>query len=131
MLDPKKYILLVAGRPMRDPGVANVRYLGYRTDMVSLYGAADYTILPSHYEPFGLVVPESMQCGTPVITTLQVGATELLVDEPSVQLEDNAPNTIRAVLEQIKPGIRVEPGFVTRHCLDVDQHIDAIKKKFC
>jgi glycosyltransferase involved in cell wall biosynthesis len=33
------------------------------------YAAADVTVVPSHYEPFGLVAIESMACGTPVIAS--------------------------------------------------------------
>lgn len=32
-----------------------------------LYGAADFTLCPSHYESFGYVVAEALACGTPVI----------------------------------------------------------------
>ncbi len=32
-----------------------------------IYSAADFTVVPSHYETFSLVVAESMLCGTPAI----------------------------------------------------------------
>ncbi len=35
----------------------------------SLYRRADLFVLPTHQENFGLVLPESMACGTPVVTT--------------------------------------------------------------
>ena len=35
----------------------------------SLYRRADLLVLPTHQENFGLVLPESMACGTPVMTT--------------------------------------------------------------
>lgn len=33
------------------------------------YAAADVCVIPSHYEPFGLVAIESMACGTPVVAS--------------------------------------------------------------
>jgi len=130
-LDPARYQLLIAGSKVARPHPANVRYLGYCTDLAPVYSGVDYTVLPSHYEPFGLVVPESMQCGTPVIATQQVGATELLADEPAVVLQDNQPDTLIAAVRQLEHGNRVAPGFAMRHHLDIDQHITAIKNKFC
>ncbi|MFB2837142.1 glycosyltransferase family 4 protein [Floridanema evergladense] len=38
-----------------------------REILPTYYTAADVTVVPSHYEPFGLVTIESMACGTPVI----------------------------------------------------------------
>jgi glycosyltransferase involved in cell wall biosynthesis len=35
----------------------------------TLYGAADFAVFPSRYEPFGLVVAESLACGTPTIAS--------------------------------------------------------------
>jgi len=34
-----------------------------------LYGAADFSLCPSLYEPFGYVVSEALACGTPVIAS--------------------------------------------------------------
>lgn len=71
-----KVVLAVASRhPLQGEGVLN---LGYRQDMPSLYGAADASILASSYEPFGLVGPESLLCGTPCLLAHTVGATEVL-----------------------------------------------------
>ncbi|HET9122179.1 MAG TPA: glycosyltransferase family 4 protein [Acidiferrobacteraceae bacterium] len=69
--------LLVAGRPI--PGKTdNITYLGYRTDLEQIYRAVDFTLHPSLYEPFGLSCVESIRCGTPVIVSDRVGASEVI-----------------------------------------------------
>jgi len=44
----------------------------------SYYAAADVCVIPSHYEPFGLVAIESMACGTPVVAS-DVGGLKFTV----------------------------------------------------
>jgi glycosyltransferase involved in cell wall biosynthesis len=53
-----------------------VRFLGFvnQSDLPSVYCSADLFILPSDYEPFGVVVNEAMLCGCPVIVSDKVGA---------------------------------------------------------
>jgi len=56
------------------------------------YVAADVTVLPSHYESFGMVALEAMACGSPVVasrvggltTTVRDGVTGFLVPEGDV-----------------------------------------------
>jgi len=130
-LDPMRYELLVAGSAITAPHPGNVRYIGYVNDLSPVYGAVDCTVLPSYYEPFGLVVPESLQCGTPVMVTQNVGAAELLTGQEAVLLGDNNPKTLVAAIRQLERGVRVEAGFAGRHGLTIDQHIQAIKETFC
>lgn len=42
------------------------------------YAAADVCVIPSHYEPFGLVAIEAMACGTPIIAS-DVGGLKFTV----------------------------------------------------
>jgi glycosyltransferase involved in cell wall biosynthesis len=60
-----------------------VRFLGFANQSVlpELYRAADVFVLPSDYEPFGLVVNEAMLCQVPVIVSDRVGARFDLVRE--------------------------------------------------
>ena len=65
-----------AGRAM--PGV---RALGRLADdaLLDAYLAADAAVLPSHFEPWGLVVNEAMAAGLPVIVSDRVGCGADLV----------------------------------------------------
>jgi glycosyltransferase involved in cell wall biosynthesis len=46
-----------------------------------IFSAADFSLCPSVYEPFGYVVPESLSCGTPVIAS-PGGASKLFLSDP-------------------------------------------------
>lgn len=60
-----------------------VRFLGFvnQSGLPDVYAASDILVLPSEYEPFGLVVNEAMLCRCPVIVSDQVGAKFDLVRE--------------------------------------------------
>jgi glycosyltransferase involved in cell wall biosynthesis len=58
-----------------------VHFLGFanQTQLPDIYRASDLMVLPSEYEPFGLVVNEAMLCGCPVVLSDRVGAGDDLV----------------------------------------------------
>jgi glycosyltransferase involved in cell wall biosynthesis len=53
-----------------------VRFIGFanQTQLPEIYRASDLMVLPSEYEPFGVVVNEAMVCGCPVVVSDHVGA---------------------------------------------------------
>lgn len=55
-------------------GAVNREYLQY------YYASAEVTVVPSYYEPFGLVPLESMACGTPIIAS-KVGGMQYTVKD--------------------------------------------------
>lgn len=59
-----------------------VRFLGFvnQSELPSVYRSTDLFILPSEYEPFGLVVNEAMLCGCLVAVSDRVGAGYDLVN---------------------------------------------------
>ena len=60
-----------------------VRLVGFqqKDQLPELYAAADFFILPSLSEPWGVVVNEAMACGLPLLLSDQVGAAYDLLEE--------------------------------------------------
>ena len=91
-------LLVMVGRPP-DVADANLRYLGYRSDMENVYRAVDATLLPSRYEPFGLVGVESVLCGTPVLIGHRVGCAEVLVEPAALPFDLGNEGSLDAAIE--------------------------------
>ncbi|OGT37983.1 MAG: hypothetical protein A3F11_03160 [Gammaproteobacteria bacterium RIFCSPHIGHO2_12_FULL_37_14] len=80
-------LLLAGDGPMRQQVEESVklnnhvRYAGRVSgnDLIKIYHAVDVMVLPSHAEPWGLVVNEAMTLGLPVIVSDRVGCTDDLV----------------------------------------------------
>jgi glycosyltransferase involved in cell wall biosynthesis len=81
------------GEPANGRGRARVRFLGFRSDVPDLLGAADVFALPSRNEGLPLSVLEAMAEGLPVVATPVGGVPELVRDGTDgllVPVEDDA-----------------------------------------
>jgi glycosyltransferase involved in cell wall biosynthesis len=85
-LGPDAPTLVVAGAgPLADnvraaPGVVSLGFV-QPDRLCQLYALARWTVVPSHREPWGVVVNEALACGSPVIASDQVGAAFDLVED--------------------------------------------------
>jgi 1,2-diacylglycerol 3-alpha-glucosyltransferase len=52
-----------------------------RESLAQLYGLAEALVLPTHSDPWGLVVNEAMACGLPIIVTSVAGCAADLVED--------------------------------------------------
>ncbi len=64
------------------------------------YTAADVCVIPSHYEPFGLVAIEAMACGTPVVASAVGGLKFSIVPEETGLLVP--PQNVEAFADAIQ-----------------------------
>ena len=122
--------LVVAGRPIPS-SYKNVRSIGFQKDMPKVYQAADFTILPSRYEAFGQVGPESVACGTPVIFSNVVGSSEIIDDKAKLVFDwtrdGDIDRVINEALQWASEGARLQNPLELIHCqTDVVEHVKAI-----
>lgn len=61
-------------------------------DIERYYAGADVLVLPTRYEPFGMVVAEAWACGLPVVASGVTGATEWATNGDSVLLVSDPTN---------------------------------------
>ncbi len=76
-------------------------WLGWRTDMASVYCALDVLCLPSAYgEGFSNVVAEAMACGVPCVVT-DVGDAAMLVGDCGRVVPPRDPSALASALEAL------------------------------
>ena len=93
--------------------------LGYLTQeqLRSAYQKAALHILPSFFEPFGLVTLEAMACGCPVAVSNRSGVCEILNNDVAIIFDPEKHFSIKDMLEQAK-------GFDRKKISDFAKHFD-------
>ncbi|MBI1288687.1 MAG: glycosyltransferase [Flavobacteriales bacterium] len=119
--------LIVAGVKPMNSNLPNVNYVGYSQQPEELLLAADALIHPALYEPFGLVVTESIQCGTPVLISDMVGAKEIVSPDVGRVVKGFAMDDWKnAVHEILNTDFNIPTDFAEQHGLTVQQHCERI-----
>ena len=82
----------------------SVRFLGLiaHDELPFFYSAADVSVVPSYHESFGLVMLESLACGTPVVAT-KVGGAETVIrhGETGYIVKNNDPYCLAESISQL------------------------------
>ena len=127
-------VVAVAGRPPARTS-ERLRYIGYVKGLAECYQAADFTILASTYEPFGLVGIESVMCGTPVIFPSNIGCCDAIASHAKFVFEPGDVADLRATLARVvaayRDHARLAPPELTdtaavRYDPSVAAHVDAL-----
>lgn len=97
--DAEAYAATLAATVQAEGLQSVVRFLGARTDVPDLLAASDLAIHASvRPEPFGLVVPEAMALGTPVIAARAGGPLEIVTPTTGLLFDPDAPAELAAHL---------------------------------
>jgi UDP-glucose:(heptosyl)LPS alpha-1,3-glucosyltransferase len=85
----------------RRAGVAAQLHLHGRVrDPSPWYAAADALVLPTWYEPFGIVLVEGLACGLPVVTTARAGAAPVVASAGGVVLD--RPDDLSSLVDALR-----------------------------
>ncbi|EON17786.1 glycosyl transferase family 1 [Cupriavidus necator] len=123
--------LAVAGRPVGRT-IPRVRELGYSSRIDALYRAADFTILASGYEPFGLVGVESVLCGTPLVFADNIACLEVIRPQAvHAFARDRAETLERAIHAAVDAarsgqGRLANPMAMLNYDPGIEAHVDAL-----
>lgn len=74
----------------------HLTFAGWVDDRQGFYDSVDIAVVPSHHEPFGIVVLEAMAQGLPLISTASEGPSEILADGAGGKLVPLADPTAMA-----------------------------------
>jgi glycosyltransferase involved in cell wall biosynthesis len=123
--------IIVAGARPPSSLAGAVRHVGRIEAMEELYAACDATVLPSRYEPFGLVYVESVLCGTPAVLPGTAGAAEVLAGPGAVLLPSLQPAAIATgIAEALQAGPAPVTNVVADHSLSVEAHVGSLRALF-
>jgi D-inositol-3-phosphate glycosyltransferase len=81
-----------------------ITFLGARDqDVLHFYcSAAEFLVMPSHYESFGMVALEAMACGTPVIVSDVGGLSQLVKhNQTGLRVKVNDPAALADAMEKL------------------------------
>lgn len=126
-LASKNIRLVVAGKPVK---ALNVISLGFVEDMASLYAAVDCTLLPTRNDPFGLVIAESIRSGTPAISSIFAGASEIMSENDGIVIDDISTLAVRKAIEQFMARTWTQDAMSDLEFLSKENYATAVQRLY-
>ena len=119
--------LVIAGSPPEKKLPPNVKYLGFVREVEELYAAADVTVHPAGYEPYGQIISESILCGTPVLISHMVGAKDVVSAREGLVVQGfDVAEWAAAVMKMATGEFDIPADFAGRHGLRLEDHMARI-----
>ena len=89
-------------RAIRKQKGACIRFVGFREDIHAFYAEMDLLVIPSHFEPMGMVAIEAMACGLPVLAADVPGLNEIVCNgENGWTYPSGSVNALTGALDNI------------------------------
>ena len=79
----------------------DLKLLGFRTDVVDIYNAADIYVLPSFREGLNVSLMEAMACGLPCCVSRIRGNTDLIDEKGGCLFDPHSISDIRHAIEEV------------------------------
>jgi glycosyltransferase involved in cell wall biosynthesis len=99
------WLMVVRGNTESENGLANsIRVMQDvpRAKMPQLYSAADFSLCTSRYDAFPYAIPEALACGLPVLSSLNGGSNQFLLDPPLDRLVVSDPENLDGFVSAAK-----------------------------
>jgi glycosyltransferase involved in cell wall biosynthesis len=100
------------------PGAAHFVGFIQRDDLASYYALAECLVVPTHTDPWGLVVNEAMACGLPVICTAVAGCAADLVRDNGILVRPGDVMQLAQAMQQIANDSELRQS-MSRHSADL------------
>ena len=104
----------------------NIKYIGYIKNLRNLYASVNFTVLPAYIEPFGLVIIESIACGTPVITSPFVGANSLIKNNGLIMPGLSVECLVKTLKIAQTSKFKIDAHIIQNNELTLENHINKV-----
>jgi glycosyltransferase involved in cell wall biosynthesis len=126
-LPEDQFECLIAGNSPKNSNLPNnIKYIGYIKNLRNLYASVNFTVLPAYIEPFGLVIIESIACGTPVITSPFVGANSLIKNNGLIMPGLSVECLVKTLKIAQTSKFKIDAHIIQNNELTLENHINKV-----
>ncbi len=109
------------------PGCVHFAGFIHRDELANYYALAECLVLPTHSDPWGLVINEAMACGLPVICTSVAGCTADLVMSNGRRVDVSNISQLEAAMHEIA----TDPALRSRMSAESRRLIQGYSPELC